>query len=95
MSITPSLKAAVRQLLWDLDPIGVGDDRAEVPDEYDDAVDALCGLIQRGVVDENAYEAWWYQYVSGLGVPVLQRQAAEFRQQVGALAQSLVERESR
>lgn len=59
--------AKIRELLWDLDPLGVADFREEAPDEYDAAIWEIRRLSATSPSSEK-YKSWWTQYVEDLGL---------------------------
>lgn len=49
-----ALRDRAREAIWDVDPIGVGDSRPDVPDEYDELATRIAGQLLQGNSPEDA-----------------------------------------
>jgi hypothetical protein len=63
----PELISAVRDAAWIWDPYGIADSRSEVPEEYDDIVDAVLENLRTAGSIEGL-ESWVDEYLEALGL---------------------------
>ena len=61
------LDARLRDALWAWDPYGIADERSEVPEEYDNFLDELNGLLLTEPT-KDAVAAWLATTLDGLGL---------------------------
>jgi hypothetical protein len=61
------LDARLRDALWAWDPYGIADARSEVPEEYDNFLDELNGLLRTDPT-KAAVSAWLVTTLDGLGL---------------------------
>ena len=78
-------RRALRDLVWEWDPIGLGDNRKFVEDEYDCILDGALSLLVRGAGTAEIAEHLNVELPEHFGLLPQPEEAAAFAQRLTAL----------
>jgi hypothetical protein len=77
-------KRALRDLVWEWDPIGIGNDRKYAEDEYDCILDGALSLLRRGAELAELVEHLNAELPEHFGLPPQPKEATLFAHRLTA-----------